>query len=114
VAGAEHATAWAPSFLRDVHVPQGQWDALCAGCRAVKAGAGRDVEAIERLARSPHWGGGARNPVPTRLLPLDVGDRPRARAPRVAQQVVQGLAPGWGPLFLTDGCQDYTTARLPP
>jgi hypothetical protein len=33
-------------------------------------------------------------------------------APGVVHQVVQGLAPGGVPLFLTDGFKEYTTARL--
>jgi hypothetical protein len=35
-------------------------------------------------------------------------------APRVVHQVVQGRAPGCGPLCLTDGGKESTTARLTP
>src|SRR5262249_28080038 len=79
---------------------------------AVKAGEVSDVEAIQRLSRSPHWVWGAINPVTKLLLTLDVGDRTLTMAQRVVHQVVQGLAPGCVPLFLTDGFTEYTTALL--
>jgi hypothetical protein len=50
--------------------------------------------------------------VSTLLLALNLGDRTLAMAPRVVHQVVQGLAPGCVPLFLTDGFKEYTTALL--
>src|SRR5439155_9354615 len=40
------------------------------------------------------------------------GDRTLAMAQRVVHQVVQVLAPGCMPLFLTDGLQEYMTALL--
>jgi hypothetical protein len=46
------------------------------------------------------------------LLTIDVGDRTLAMAQRVVHQVVQVLAPGCVPLFLTDGFKEYTTALL--
>jgi hypothetical protein len=46
------------------------------------------------------------------LLAIDVGDRTLAMAQRVVHQVVQVLAPGRVPLFLTDGFKEYTTALL--
>jgi hypothetical protein len=45
-------------------------------------------------------------------LTIDVGDRTLAMAPGVVHQVVQVLAPGCVPLFLTDGFKEYTTALL--
>ena len=72
----------------------------------------RDVEALQRLSRSPHWVWGAINPVTKLLLTLDVGDRTLAMAQRVVHQIVQVLAPGCVPLFLTDGFTEYTTALL--
>src|SRR5262249_34938339 len=45
-------------------------------------------------------------------LTVDVGDRTLAMAQRVGHQVVQGLAPGCVPLFLTDGFKEYATALL--
>src|SRR2546427_8284971 len=46
------------------------------------------------------------------LLALNMGDRALAMAQRVVHQVVQVLAPGCVPLFLTDGFKAYTTALL--
>jgi hypothetical protein len=47
------------------------------------------------------------------LLTIEGGERTRAMAQRVVPQVVQVLAPGCVPLFLTDGFKEYTTAFLP-
>jgi hypothetical protein len=52
------------------------------------------------------------DPVTKLLLTLDVGDRTLALAQRVVHKVVQVLAPGCMPLFLTDGLQEYMTALL--
>ena len=46
------------------------------------------------------------------LLAIDVGDRTLAMAQSVVHQVVQVLAPGCVPLFLTDGYKEYMTALL--
>src|SRR5262245_35246514 len=46
------------------------------------------------------------------LLVMDVGPRTLAMAQRVVHQVVQVLAPGGVPLFLTDGFKEYATALL--
>ena len=54
----------------------------------------------------------ALDPVTKLLLTIDVGDRTLAMAQRVVHQVVQVLAPGCVPLFLTDGFKAYTTALL--
>jgi hypothetical protein len=46
------------------------------------------------------------------LLVVDVGTRTLAMAQRVVHQLVQVLAPGCVPLFLTDGFKEYITALL--
>ncbi len=46
------------------------------------------------------------------LVTVAVGDRTLAMAQHVGHQVVQVLAPGCMPLFLTDGFKEYTTALL--
>src|SRR4249920_1300670 len=46
------------------------------------------------------------------LLVLNMGDRTLEMAQRVVHQVVQVLAPGGVPLFLTDGFREYMTAFL--
>jgi IS1 family transposase len=109
---AEHAAAFSQYFLHDVRVTQVQLDELFALLSAVKAGEVSDTEAIQRLSRSPHWVWGALDPVTKLLLTLDVGDRTLAMAQWVVHQVVQVLAPGCVPLFLTDGFKEYTTALL--
>jgi len=112
VAAADHLEAFSPYFLHDVRVTQVQLDELFALLSAVKAGQVSEAEAIERLSRSPHWIWVAMDPVTKLLLAIDVGDRTLAMAPAVVHQVVQGLAPGCLPLFLTDGFKAYTTALL--
>src|SRR5467141_3814057 len=109
---ADHAAAFSRYFLHDVRVTQVQLDELFALLSAVKAGEVSDAEAIQRLSRSPHWVWAAIDPITKVLLTIDVGDRTRAMAQRVGHQVVQVLAPGCVPLFLTDGFKASTTALL--
>src|SRR5262249_58630283 len=90
-------------FLGDVHVEQLQLDELYAVLRDLKAGAISDDEAIERLERSRNWVWTAMDPKSKLLVVVDVGTRPLAMAQRVVHQLVQVLAPGCVPLFLTDG-----------
>jgi hypothetical protein len=52
------------------------------------------------------------DPVTKLRLPIDVGDRTLAMAQGFVHQVVQRLAPGGVPLFLTDGFTESTTALL--
>jgi hypothetical protein len=112
VAVADHATAFARYCLHDVRVTQVQLDALFALLSAVQAGEVSEAEAITRLARSPHWGWTAMDPVTTRLRTIDIGARTRAMAQRVVHQVVQRLAPDCVPLFLTDGFTGPCTCTL--
>src|SRR2546425_1253984 len=112
VEAADHATAFSRYFLHDVRVTQVQLDELFALLSAVKAGAVSEAEAITRLSRSPRWVWTAMDPVTKLLLTIDVGDRTLAMAQRVVHQVVQVLAPGCVPLFLTDGFKEYATALL--
>jgi IS1 family transposase len=109
---ADHTVAFSQYVLHDVRVTQGQLDALFARLSAVQAGEVSDAEAIQRLSRSPQWVWAAIDPGTKVLLTIDVGDRTLAMAQRVVHQVVQGLAPGWVPLFLTDDFKEYTTALL--
>jgi IS1 family transposase len=109
---AEQAAAFSQYFLHDVRVTQVQLDELFALLSAVKTGEVSEAEAITRLSRSPHWVWAALDPVTKLLLTIDVGDRTLAMAQGVVHQVVQVLAPGCVPLFLTDGFKEYTTALL--
>src|SRR2546422_5969495 len=112
VEAADQAAAFSRYFLHDVRVTQVQLDELFALLSAVKAGAVSEAEAITRLSRSPRWVWTAIDPVTKLLLTVDVGERTRAMAQRVVHQVVQVLAPGCVPLFLTDGFKEYTLALL--
>jgi IS1 family transposase len=112
VEAADHLTAFSQYFLHDVRVTQVQLDELYALLRAVKDGEVSEAEALTRLSRSPHWVWVAMDPVTKLLLAIDVGDRTLAMAQGVVHQVVQVLAPGCVPLFLTDGFKEYTTALL--
>ena len=112
VEAADHLKVFSQYFLHDVRVTQVQLDELYALLSAVKDGEVSEAEALHRLSRSPHWVWVALDPVTKLLLTLDVGDRTLAMAPGVVHQVVQVLAPGCVPLFLTDGFKAYTTALL--
>jgi hypothetical protein len=94
------------------HVSQIQLDELFALLRAVKTGEVSEVEAIERLSRSPHWLWAAIDPMTKLLLTINVGDRTLAMTPCVVHQMAQVLAPDCALLFLTDGFKRYTTALL--
>jgi IS1 family transposase len=112
VEAADHLTAFSQYFLHDVHVTQVQLDELYALLSAVKGGEVSEVEALQRLSRAPRWVWGALDPVTKLLLTIDVGDRTQVMAQRMVHQVVQVLAPGCVPLFLTDGFKEYMTALL--
>jgi IS1 family transposase len=112
VEAADQLTAFSQYFLHDVRVTQVQLDELYALLRAVKDGEVSEAEALTRLSRSPHWVWVAMDPVTKLLLAIAGGDRTLAMAQRVVHQVVQVLAPGCVPLFLTDGFKEYTTALL--
>jgi IS1 family transposase len=112
VEAAAHLRAFSQDFLHDIRVTQVQLDELFALLSAVKTGEVSEAEAVERLSRSPHWVWAAIDPVTKLLLTVDVGDRTLAMAQRVVHQVVQVLAPGCVPLFLTDGFKEYATAFL--
>ncbi len=112
VEAAEQLHAFSRHVLHDVRVRQVQLDELFALLRAVKEGEVSEAEAIERLERSPSWVWVAMDPESKLLLTIDVGDRTLAMAQRMIHQVVQVLAPGCVPLFLTDGFKAYMTALL--
>jgi IS1 family transposase len=112
VEAAEQLRAFSAYFLCDLHLEQGQLDALDAVLRALKAGEINDDEAIRRLERSPYWVWTAMDPTSKLLVVVDVGCRTLAMAQRVVHQVTRVLAPGCVPLFLTDGLKDYGTALL--
>jgi IS1 family transposase len=112
VEAAEQLRAFSVHFFCDLHLEQLQLDEVDAVLRDRKAGAINDDEAIQRLERSPSWVWTAMDPRSKLLVVVDVGSRTLAMAQRVVHQVTRVLAPGWVPLFLTDGLKDYGTALL--
>jgi hypothetical protein len=110
VEAAEQLRAFSAYFLCKVHVNQLQLDELYAVLREVKAGEISEDEAITRLERSPYWVWTAMDPESKLLVVIAVGTRTLEMAQRVVHQVVQVLAPGCVPLFLTDGFREYMTA----
>jgi IS1 family transposase len=112
IEAAEQLRAFSASFLCDLHLEQLQLDEVYAVLRDVKAGEISDDEAIRRLERSPSWVWTAMDPTSKLLVVVDIGNRTLAMAQSVVHQVVQGLAPGCVPLFLTDGFTEYATALL--
>jgi hypothetical protein len=112
VEAADHLTVFSQYFLHDVWVTPVQLDDLLAMLRAVKAGEVRAGAAIQRLSRAPHGVWAAIDPVSKLVLTIDVGDRTLARTQRVVHPVVQVLAPGGVPRFLTAGVNAYRTALL--
>jgi IS1 family transposase len=112
VEAAEHLRAFSRYFLCEVHVEQVQLDELVAVLRDLKAGEISEEEAMARLERSPYWVWTAMDPKSKLVLVVDVGTRTLAMAQRVVHQLVQVLAPGCVPLFLTDGFTAYGTAIL--
>jgi IS1 family transposase len=112
VEAAEQLKAFSSHFLCEVHVQQVQLDELYAVLSAVREGQMSEEEAIQRLSRSPHWVWTAIDPQSKLLLAIAVGPRTQAMAQRIVHQIVQVLAPGCVPLFLTDGFKEYMTALL--
>ncbi len=85
---------------------------MYAVLRELKDGNLSEDEAIARLERSPYWVWTAMDPQSKLLVVVDVGTRTLAMAQRVLHRLVQVLAPGCVPLFLTDGFNEYKTAIL--
>src|SRR4030095_15302057 len=112
VEAAEQLRAFSVYFFCDLHLEQLQLDEVYAVLRDRKAGEINDDEAIARLERAPSWVWTAMDPTSKLLVVVDIGSRTLAMAQRVVHQVVQVLAPGCVPLFLTDGFKAYTTALL--
>jgi IS1 family transposase len=110
VEAADQLRAFSAEFLCDLPIRQVQLDARDAVLSAVQEGKVTEADALQRLSRSPHWVWVALDPVTKLLLTIDVGDRTRATAQGVVQQIVQVWAPGCVPLCLTDGFTEYTTA----
>jgi hypothetical protein len=110
VEAAAQLKAFSAYFLHELHINQVQLDELYAVLSAVRDGERSAAEAIERLARAPHWVWTAIDPETKLLLSVQVGDRTLAMAQAVLHQITQLVAPGCVPLFLSDGYPHYLTA----
>src|SRR5262245_14009488 len=109
---AAQLKAFSRFLLREVQVRQVQLDELFAVLSEERAGQGSDAEASAPFPGAPRWVWVALDPESKLLLALDLGQRTLALAQRLVHHVVQLLAPGCVPLFLTDGFKEYTTALL--
>jgi IS1 family transposase len=109
---AAQLQAFSHYWLHDLQLGQVQLDELFAVLSVAKAGGVSGTEALARRARSPHWVWVAFDPVSKLLLSIEVGERSLAMAQRLVHHVRQRLAPGFLPLFLTDGFKAYATALL--
>jgi hypothetical protein len=110
VEAAEQLKAFSAYFLHELHLNQVQLDELYAVLSAVREGDISEAEAIERLSRAPHWVWTAVDLETKLLLSVQVGERTLAMAQAMLHQLTQLLAPGWVPLFLSDGYAHYLSA----
>ena len=110
VEAAEQLHTFSAYFLRELSIRQIQLDELYAVLSAVRDGEISEAEAIEQLSRSPHWVWTAMDPETKLLLSVQEGDRTLAMAQAILHQIVQLLAPGCVPLFLSDGNPTYLPA----
>ena len=97
-------------FLRELHLHQVQLDELYATLRAVRDGEMSEAEAIDHLSTSPRWVWTAIDPESKLMLSALVGECSQAMAQAVLHRIVQLLAPGCVPLFLSDGNPAYLPA----
>jgi IS1 family transposase len=110
VEAAEQLKVFSDYLLHEWQMNQIQLDELSAVLSAVRDGDRSAAEAVEQLSRSPHWVWTAIDPETKLLLSVQVGERSLTMAQAVLHQVVQVLAPGCVPLFLSAGYANYLTA----
>jgi hypothetical protein len=110
VEAAGQLTAFADSFLCDVHVRQLHLDEWYAVLRGVTTGKLSEEQAIKRLERSRPWVWTAIDPPSKLLVAMDVGARTLEMAQRMVHQVARRVAPTCVPLCLSEGFTGY----LPP
>jgi IS1 family transposase len=107
---AEQLQAFSTYFLHDLHLNQVQLDELYAILSAVRDSEMSEAQAIDHLSTSPWWVWTAIDPESKLMLSVQVGERSQAMAQAVLHQIVQLLAPGCVPLFLSDGNPSYLSA----
>jgi hypothetical protein len=107
---AEQLHAFSTYFLRELHLHQIQLDELYATLSAVRDSEMSEAQAIDHLSTSPRWVSTVIDPESKLMLSALVGERSQAMAQAVLHQIVQWLAPGCVPLFLSDGNPSYLPA----
>jgi IS1 family transposase len=110
VEAAEQLQTFSAYFLHELEINQIQLDELYAVLSAVRDGEMSEAEAIEQLSRSPRWVWTAIDPETKLLLSVQEGERTLAMAQAMLHHIVQLLAPGCVPLFLSDGNPNYLPA----
>lgn len=112
IQAAAHIEALSGYLLHDLQISQVQMDELYALLSQMKAGELTAEEVLARLRRPHQWVWAAIDPVSKLLLAVVVGDRSLATAQLLVHRVVQILAPGVMPFFVTDQLAHYGTALL--
>ena len=112
VEAAKHLEVFSNYLLRDLELEQVQLDELYGVLRAVKAGEMGLEEVEQRLKKRSCWVWGAIDPVSKLVLGLVVGQRRLPMAQQLVHQVVEKLAEGCVPLFMTDGLAEYGLSIL--
>ena len=107
---AEQLQAFSAYFLHELHLNQVQLDELYAVLSAVRDGEMSEAQAIDHLSTSPRWVWTAIDPESQLMLNAQIGERSPAMAQAMLHQIVELLAPGWVPLFLSDGNPTYLPA----
>jgi IS1 family transposase len=107
---AEQLQAFSAYFLHDLHLNQVQLDELYAVLSAVRDGEMSEAQALDHLSTSPRWVWTAIDPESKLMLNAQIGERSPAMAQAMLHQIVELLAPGWVPLFLSDGNPTYLPA----
>jgi len=110
VEAADQLQAFSAYFLHELAINQMQLDELYAVLSAVRDGEMSEAEATRQLSRSPRWVWTAIDPETKLLLSVQEGDRTLAMAQAMLHHIVQLLAPGCVPLFLSDGNPNYLPA----
>lgn len=115
VEAAEHSAVVSTYLWQDLQVEQIQLDelfALVAEWREQTPDETEAAEALERLPRRPRWVWTAIDPLSKLFIHWSVGERRLAMAQTFVHQLLERLAKGSIPLFLSDGLSHYKTALL--
>jgi len=111
---SQHIEAVCRFLLDDLHLTQVQIDELCALLSQMQANPqdAEEVLARWRCRRAHAWLWAAIDPLSKLLLAVVVGDRSLITAQLLVHAIVQVLAPGVVPLFVSDQLAHYAMALL--